>query len=620
MKIIVGLYTLIGQNAPYPVYSRVLSCILKPVLTYLYNDKDFTLSMYEPTALMKFLGQKYPEVNLLIGSLAKSGRLELLTGTYNHNVLTLMQPKDRSMAIEKTTTLIRRLYGQRASTYFSYGQIWTPSVISTLSKADISRTMISGYDATEKKVIHTRPFMMNDLGKKVAVLPYSDVCAKLVSSYGQNEISLDSLILGIRRIIENNREEELILMINVDQLTQGASFAREDDEKLSSVFFSIFERASELGYEFCTAKDINPTVPGCLDEGWYGRDVYTCSHKSFRQIFVQNGNYRYLLNRAIMVLDEVASYKKDHDIKRELQNLTNCLLSADLFLCNTHLSALKLEERRMFYRKLLAAEQMLIEKGDIIYPDMYDLNESGEQNLFSFGKFYTVVYSPIGGAIDEFDFLPYSVNIFDTVPSWDKVALHVPKLKSFTDKIDFGTHTVDYSEEIYDVDILNKAKTEFIFSYDDDINEVEICKHYKLRNLTLSLELMFINTSDVEKEFKYSTSVYFTLPSTYAFSYDSKRQIVVGDGLVAVKNVRFADEDKNYTLSFTATKDFNFKEEQFSQSEVSTLGSELLYLYTKGEFEFPIQLPPGMALSISIATRVIDNKEKKNVSTKQESV
>ncbi len=620
MKILVGLYTLIGQNAPYPVYNRVLSCIFKPVLTYLYNNKDIDLTMYEPTAMMKYLGQKYPEVNLLISSLAKSGRLELLTGTYNHNVLTFMQPKDRSMAIEKTTTLIRRLYGQRVSTYFSYGQIWTPSVISTLSKSDISRTIISGYDATEKQVIHTKPFMMNDLGKKVAVLPYSDVCAKLVSSYGQNEITLDDLILGIEKVIENNREEELILMINVDQLTQGASYAREDDEKLANVFFTIYERASQLGYEFCNAKDINPKRPGCLDEGWYGRDVYTCALKSFRQVFVQNGNYRYLLNRAIMVLDEVASYKKDHDIKRELQSLTNCLLSADLFLCNTHLAALQLEERRQFYHKLLEAEQLLIEKGDINYPDTYDLNEDGELDLFSFGKFYTIAYSPIGGAVDEFDFLPYRVNLFDTVSSWDKVALNVQKLRSFSDKIDFGTYCVDYSYRLYDVDVLNKAKTEFIFTLDDEDNEIQICKHYKLRNQTLSLELMFINSSNIEKEFKYSTSVYFTLPSAYAFSYDSKRQIVVGDGLVAIKNVRFADEDKNYTLSFTATKDFNFKEEQFSQSEVSTLGSELLYLYTKGEFEFPIQLPPGMALSISIATRVIDNKEKKNVSTKQESV
>ena len=620
MRIILGLYTLIGSNSPTPVFDRALSFIFKPVLTYLYSNKEFCLSLYEPTAMMRFLAQKFPEVNLLISSLAKSGRLELLTGTYNQNVLTLMQPKDRSLAIEKTTTLIRRLYSYRASTYFSYGQIWTPTVISTLSKTDISRTVISGYDAVSKSVIHTSPFTMNDLGKKVDVLPFNDECAKLVSSYGQNEISLTDLISSLQKIIKKNTAQDLILMINVDHLCQGASFHREDDELLKEVFISIFEGAKSLNYDFTLAKDVSGYNPGCLDEGWYGRDVYTSSLKSFRQMFVQNGNYRYLLNRAVMLLDEVAKYKKNHDVKRELQSLTSCLLSADLFLCNTHLSALHLSERRFFYHKLLNAERMLIEKGETIYPDNYDLNENYNPDCFAFGKIYTVVLNPIGGSVDEFDYLPYSVNLFDTVAAWDKVSHCVSKLTSFTDSIAINGNIHDYKEVCYEMDILNRARTDFIFSYQDKELGLEISKHYKLRNQTLSLEITIINHKESVVNFDYSTKVYFTMPNSSAFAYDAKRQMVLGNCLKDIKNVRFSDAEKKYILSFTATKDFNFNEEQFSQSEISTLGNELLYLYTRSVFEFPVQLEKEQAFTVSIATRLIDNKEKKNVFTKQESV
>ena len=96
--------------------------------------------------------------------------------------------------------------------------------------------------------------------------------------------------------------------------------------------------------------------------------------------------------------------------------------------------------------------------------------------------------------------------------------------------------------------------------------------------------------------------------------------MVLGNCLKDIKNVRFSDAEKKYILSFTATKDFNFNEEQFSQSEISTLGNELLYLYTRSVFEFPVQLEKEQAFTVSIATRLIDNKEKKNVFTKQESV
>ena len=118
MRIALGIYTEMSSSSPQSAFSRVLTLVYKPVLSFLYNNPGLKLSLYQSAAMMKYLSSFCPEVNMLISSLAKRGDLELVTGTYSQAILSLNPPKDRSLQIERLTTLIRRYYGVRASCCF----------------------------------------------------------------------------------------------------------------------------------------------------------------------------------------------------------------------------------------------------------------------------------------------------------------------------------------------------------------------------------------------------------------------------------------------------------------------------------------------------------------------
>ena len=100
MKLSLGLYTQTSQALPPAVFKRALGCIIKPVFTYVYNTEGVTLSAALSSAMIKYMAQNTPEVNLLISTLAKNGRVEMFTSSYNQTILPLMQFKDRSGIIE----------------------------------------------------------------------------------------------------------------------------------------------------------------------------------------------------------------------------------------------------------------------------------------------------------------------------------------------------------------------------------------------------------------------------------------------------------------------------------------------------------------------------------------
>ena len=120
MKLVLGLYTQTSAALPPAVYKRALGCIIKPVFTYVYNNKDVSISFSLSSAMIKYMAQSSPEVNLLISTLAKNCRVEIFTSAYNQTILPLMQVKDRAQIIDRNTTLIRRTYGVRATTLWCY--------------------------------------------------------------------------------------------------------------------------------------------------------------------------------------------------------------------------------------------------------------------------------------------------------------------------------------------------------------------------------------------------------------------------------------------------------------------------------------------------------------------
>ena len=608
MKFVLGFYSQVSHASPHPVFMRLITCILKPVLTYVHNNRSCRLSIACPSAMIKYLGMHFPEINLLVSTLAKCGSLELFTSAYNNTILPLIPHKDRSIAVDRTTTLIRKTYGVRATTLWCYGQIWAPSIVTMMKTIGLERLVISSYDALGQKTSGRSSFRMNEIGRKIDVLQANDKFSKAVSSYAQNEISLDQLKQIMREIVLNSDDENLTCMINLDQLCQGASYHREDDEELYTVFTSLFSAAQSAGADIILARDCDTECVGYLANGWYGRDAYANGLASFNDLFSRSEDFRFYLNRYLTLAEFASESKKDRVLRRRLQEMLSTLPCGSLFLCDTQASCLSLNEHRQYYKTLIDAENSLDEAG--LRLNCADVDDDGLDEEFCYGRQARALFSLTGASVYEYSSRELGLNIFDTVPFWLKTFPETRKKRSFIDSYVINGREYLLGYRTYSLDSVNKSRSEFCFSYQEEDMNFSVEKHYKLNNQNLYMSHTLVNHGSEFLSGEYSTVIYFTLPGASAFAYNEKREPLVGSALSGIKNVRFFDSSRCLQLSFTSTDYFSVSEENRYQSEVTSLGSEQFYLYTKVKLTFKVSIAPQSAQSLNIVTRISSTKEK----------
>lgn len=608
MKFVLGFYSQVSHASPHPVFMRLITCILKPVLTYVHNNRSCRLSIACPSAMIKYLGMHFPEINLLVSTLAKCGSLELFTSAYNNTILPLIPHKDRSIAVDRTTTLIRKTYGVRATTLWCYGQIWAPSIVTMMKTIGLERLVISSYDALGQKSSGRSSFRMNEIGRKIDVLQANDKFSKAVSSYAQNEISLDQLKQIMREIVLNSDDENLTCMINLDQLCQGASYHREDDEELYTVFTSLFSAAQSAGADIILARDCDTECVGYLANGWYGRDAYANGLASFNDLFSRSEDFRFYLNRYLTLAEFASESKKDRVLRRRLQEMLSTLPCGSLFLCDTQASCLSLNEHRQYYKTLIDAENSLDEAG--LRLNCADVDDDGLDEEFCYGRQARALFSLTGASVYEYSSRELGLNIFDTVPFWLKTFPETRKKRSFIDSYVINGREYLLGYRTYSLDSVNKSRSEFCFSYQEEDMNFSVEKHYKLNNQNLYMSHTLVNHGSEFLSGEYSTVIYFTLPGASAFAYNEKREPLVGSALSGIKNVRFFDSSRCLQLSFTSTDYFSVSEENRYQSEVTSLGSEQFYLYTKVKLTFKVSIAPQSAQSLNIVTRISSTKEK----------
>ena len=610
MNFVLGFYTQISSASPASVSTRSLGCILKPLLTYIHDNRDCRLSLALGSALTDYLRRSYPEMNLLISSLARSGSIELMTMAYNNTVLPLIPHKDRAASVERTTTLIRRTYGVRATSLWCYGQIWAPSVVAMMKTIGLERLVISSYDALNQKSLRPSAVRMNELGRKIDVLLSNDRFCRLVSTYAQNGMTLDELVDEMVDVVHRSGEgEDLVCMINIDQLCQGASYNREDDERLYTVFTRLFEAAEERGMTLTLARDLSVREVGYLSSGWFGRDAYAGGLSSFNELFCLNGSFRYMLGRYLALSEFVDGAKKDRVLRKRLGEQLATLPSGSLFLCDTHASCLSLDEHRQFFHTVLEVEDSLIEAG--LKPTCADLDEDGMEEEFCYGRLASAVFSPLGASVCEYSSRELKVNVLDTVAPWSKVRTRSERRRSFVDSYQLGGQVWDLSCEPYCLESVNRGRSDFVFTLaGDDSRPFSVSKHYRLSNQNLYLAHTIVNESGEVLEGNWTTTVYLTLQGAGGYAFEKPRSVLVGSALSGVRNVRFDENETDIQLSFTSTDSFTVNEENRYQSEVTTLGSQQFYLYTKVMLTFPVSLAPLGTSSVNIVTRISSTKEK----------
>ena len=160
-------------------------------------------------------------LSLLLADLCRGGKVELLGGSYHQPILSLISAKDRSNQIEMMTTALRKRFGQRPKNYFCHAQIFNPSYINTLNLCCME-TVITSMEGTSGggSGHQDRPYLMQEMGKSVIIIPTSDVVNAAVRDYSARSLSFASLVRLIKEL-QQTRPEFLMAMVNIDQLVQG---------------------------------------------------------------------------------------------------------------------------------------------------------------------------------------------------------------------------------------------------------------------------------------------------------------------------------------------------------------------------------------------------------------
>lgn len=599
MRIALGIYTEISSSSPLKAFSRASELVYKPVLSYMYNNPGTKLSFYQSAAMIKYLAAVSPEVNMLIASLAKRGDLELVTGTYSQAILSLNPPKDRSLQIERMTTLIRRYYGVRATSCFFYGQIWSPSFIHSLRNTGISSVVISSYKATSRDLVDSSSFVMNELGKKVDVKVISDRVSQLVSRYAQGEAALNDVLSSLENFISEDGDDE-VFFLNIDQMLEGSARAG-DDETLSGFLPSLLEK---LGSGVVLLSSVKAEKPGYLDSGWYGRDAYAQGLHSFNDIFVRNENFRYLLNRYTALSETVSGFKKDKSVRRLAESELFHISIGPLFIHDAECTPMRLQERRLFWKAITECERFIGEADPSALRSEYDFEEIGENDYIARNKLFTVVFSPRGGAVAELCYKPLAVNILDTRVPFDKSFPHVPINKSFSDRIMTERGEVRLDRELFDSEVLSRNRGEYQFAYSS--GSFSVMKHFKLRQQTLVMETTILPCMDMDGE--YVIDVFTSLSDMVLGSFDQRKQMMVGS-LDDVRTVKYTESQSGLNLSFSSTESFSVSEERIRQTQNTSIGIESFELYTRLSFSFPLSQRANDAKTYRFILRLSDSRK-----------
>ena len=609
MKVALGMYTTLSNSAPAPAFKRALSLIYQPILRYLYNNEGDKFNLYQSSGVMKYFENNNPEVNMLLSALCKRGDLEILSGSYSQSIIGLNMPKDRGRQIEKMTTSIRRTYGSKARTAFFYGQIWSPQFISTLNNCALSSVAISSYKATSKQILFKECSIMNELGKRVKIIPICDELSSLVSKYAQREITFEKLKEDSASVINGMRDDEdLFLFINLDQLLQGMALSSDEDEDPSGYLEFLIVKAKEKGADLINVSEFTAKGPCYLDSGWYGRDASTLGLNSFNEIFVKDSTNRYLLNRLFYVSDALSSFKKDKDIKRICEDHLANAGSGPLFLFDPQCGPLRTQEREIFWRSVLSIERLLYQANELSLPSEAELEDFGEGNYISRNQNFSVVYSPFGASVIEFDLMEKAVNVIDAKSPFEKNSKCRSMKRSFSEVISIDGREFDTNCLRFDILEANKSRNDYIFSFQDKSLPFDVEKHYKLRSQTFSLESSITLKEDV-KSGLYTLNCYLMIPDTLNLSEEQNKAALLGQ-LDNIKTIRAFSELSDVQLVFTSTSAFSVHQDVRMQSQFTVLGKERFNLYNKLTFSFQFSGMRSESFSFKMILRSTENKNK----------
>lgn len=629
MNVLIGAYSQIAHGVPVPVFERALTAVYKPLLTHLHHSQAvLQLSLGIP--VLEWLETNHPSILLLMADLARSGKLELLTGSYHQSILSLLSPKDRSNQIEMTTTYLRKRFGQRSKTLFTYGQVFSPLYINTMNLCCVDSIVISCHDSDDPKKGFDRPFVMQEMGKSITVLPTDDQVSQLLLKYAQKQIGFSQMLDRIRQQLAGSDDYQFA-MLNLDHLLQGGISEEQTIELFTMLFSFEGSPLDEVGF--------GEEIPskGYLQSGWYGFDSVRGQLECINELLVQDESLAYLYGRYITMVEVARTYKKDKDIRKRLEQLIQKMSCGTPFLCDANTSMLRSSVRKLMWRYISEADCVLSSLKDFTYPIALDFDSDQLDEHLVIGKYLSCVVDAKGGSIAELTYLPSLYNYGDAFSPLAQFgsSAHIlhpirkgEKQRVFTDvflpsdalveeyaKADAST-CLDLGQTVYSLSVLDRKSTEYRLISTTGPSaliggEIGISKHFKLRQNTVLLDITLTSLSDHEISCIYGCEIPLSVASnrsTVGFIQLENKKNIAHDAaeimIDNVKSIRMYDEPNSTSLTLVSDTRFTLLKEDYTIDISTLLGDEKLYQHTLFMASWPIHLECGEERKFTLGLRV----------------
>ena len=530
MSYIVGAYSQLASGTSTEAYQHILNTAIKPLLTEVYKRENVFLQLYLGGALLQWLDSKHSEVNLLLKDLSKSGKIDMMTGSFHQAILPIVPPSDRISQIETTTNFITKKFKKLPRTFWCYGEIWDPSLISCLSLSKIEKVIISLDNNNTFEDSAPKPFKMQEIGRSVDIIPIDTRISKLVHDFGLRKISYEKMFQEIMNLNDDNVQ---VAMINLNQLCQG-EITNTQIIELFSYLFDNCEQSLDVLYKE------KPLKLDYLEKGWYGFDALV-PLKSIHGELYQDKSLNYLYNRVISLIEVAKLYKKNRDIKRKIAQIIPKLLCGAPFIYDSNASILKGSIRSNIYRYLIELEKLLISLDDFSYPYVQDVDKDGHNEVITGGKNFNAIIDSKGGSLLELKYFPARYNFINGLfpynfkDTQNNLAMPGVKQKCFTDVMLHSNFNLEnyrmkentLNELKFKINIIDNKFTEFdLKSQEKQSLGININKHYKFSSNEISLSVKLKNTSLKKKEFIYGLEIPFSF-----YPFENNVNILVNDEL-----------------------------------------------------------------------------------------
>jgi hypothetical protein len=614
MSYIVGAYSQLAGGTSCETNKHILDNAIKPLLTEVYNRDNVFLQLYLGGSLLQWLEKSHAEVNMLIKDLTKSNKVDMLTGSFYQAILPIVPPAERILQIETTTNFIAKKYKKLPKTFWCYGEIWDPSLISCLSLSKIERVIISLDNKNTFEDFPPKPFKMQELGRSVDIIPIDTRVSKLIHDFGLGKISFETMFSNVKALNNNTVQ---VAMINLNQLCQGGITSTQ----IIDLFVYLFDNC-ELSLDTLYKKDRSLKLD-YLDKGWYGFDALVPKN-SIHGVLFQDKSLNYLYNRVISLIEVAKSYKKNRDVKRKIAKIIPKLLCGAPYLYDSNASILKGEIRSDVYKYLIELEKLLITLEDFTYPFVQDVDKDDINEVITGGKTFNAVIDPKGGSLLELKYFPERYNFvngllpYNYINTDDNLAIAGSKQKLFKDVLlennfnisNYSMKSNTLKELFYNIDILDNKFTDFeLKSQEKHSLGINILKHYKFSSNEISFTVKLTNTSLKRKQFKYGLEIPL---SFYPFENNvnilfNEENIEIDDNkntFEDINSVRINDKVHKTKIGINFNKNCNlfYKNSYITTKTVVTM--EKLYQFTLFLPTWDVMLEANEQIELNLLLRI----------------